>query len=80
MIIERKTLNDLASSLRDGRYREQSYRLNGTNIHNHNIVYLIEGEKERYTNRFTKVPYSTLMVTMFCIQYYEGFHYLKQEI
>jgi ERCC4-type nuclease len=77
MIIERKTLNDLASSLRDGRYREQSYRLNGTNIHNHNIVYLIEGEKERYTNRFTKVPYSTLMVTMFCIQYYKGFSLFK---
>ena len=26
-IIERKTLNDLASSIKDGRYREQSFRL-----------------------------------------------------
>ena len=38
LIIERKNLNDLASSLRDGRYSEQSYRLNGLPIHNHNIV------------------------------------------
>ena len=29
MIIERKSLNDLASSIKDGRYAEQSYRLNG---------------------------------------------------
>ena len=28
LIIERKTLTDLASSIRDGRYSEQSYRLN----------------------------------------------------
>jgi crossover junction endonuclease MUS81 len=44
MYIERKSLNDLASSIKDGRYEEQSYRLNGLNIHNHNIVYLIEGD------------------------------------
>lgn len=77
LIIERKTLSDLASSLRDGRYREQSYRLNGISLHNHNIIYLIEGEKERYSKRFTKVPYSTLMVTMHCIQFYKGFSVFK---
>ena len=27
MIIERKTLNDLAASIKDGRYEEQGYRL-----------------------------------------------------
>ena len=43
MIIERKSLNDLASSIKDGRYAEQSYRLNGCSQHNHNIVYLVEG-------------------------------------
>ena len=73
MIIERKTFNDLASSLRDGRYREQSYRLNSVDIHNHNIVYLIEGERDKYSNKYNKVPFSTLLVTMFCIQYYKGF-------
>ena len=28
LIIERKTLQDLAASIKDGRYEEQSYRLN----------------------------------------------------
>ena len=43
LLLERKSLNDLASSITDGRYAEQSYRLNGNSLHNHNIVYLIEG-------------------------------------
>jgi ERCC4-type nuclease len=43
-IIERKSLNDLISSIKDGRYEEQSHRLS----HNgecslHQVVYLIEG-------------------------------------
>jgi ERCC4-type nuclease len=44
VIVERKSLGDLASSIKDGRYEEQSYRLNGLPHHNHNIVYLIEGD------------------------------------
>ena len=43
VIIERKTLNDLASSICDGRYKDQSHRLEDCNVHNHNIYYLIEG-------------------------------------
>jgi len=43
LIIERKSVSDLMSSIKDGRYEEQSYRLNGSNVHNHNIIYLIEG-------------------------------------
>jgi hypothetical protein len=43
-IIERKTLSDLLSSLKDGRYNEQCHRLiHSTGIHQHNIIYLIEG-------------------------------------
>jgi ERCC4-type nuclease len=42
-IIERKSINDLLSSIKDGRYNEQSFRLNNFPIHNHNIYYLIEG-------------------------------------
>ena len=38
VIIERKTLTDLAASIKDGRYDEQSYRLNGLPHHNHNII------------------------------------------
>ena len=43
VIIERKTLKDLASSICDGRYKDQSHRLEECNVHNHNIYYLIEG-------------------------------------
>ena len=76
MIIERKTLSDLASSIKDGRYAEQSYRLNGYSMVNHNIVYLLEGiiadwpEKKA---RMTRTPKKTLYVTMFSLQYYKGF-------
>ena len=51
VIIERKSVSDLLSSIKDGRYEEQSYRLNGLNHHNHNIVYLIEGDVNK-SNKF----------------------------
>jgi len=44
ILIERKSMNDLVSSIKDGRYEEQSYRLlSASNIHPHNIIYIIEG-------------------------------------
>lgn len=42
-IIERKTIKDLLSSLRDGRYNEQSFRLNECELENKRICYLLEG-------------------------------------
>ena len=42
-IIERKTLHDLLSSIKDGRYENQSKRLKEHSLNNHNIIYLIEG-------------------------------------
>ena len=44
LLMERKKLTDLAASIRDGRYQEQSYRLNGHSLHNHNIIYIVEGK------------------------------------
>ena len=43
IIIERKTIKDLLSSLNDGRYKEQSFRLNECEIPNKNICYILEG-------------------------------------
>lgn len=43
VIIERKTITDLMASIKDGRYAEQSLRLQNDHTHNHNIIYLIEG-------------------------------------
>ena len=48
VIFERKSLYDLAASIKDGRYKEQSFRLNQCNLHNHNIIYIIEGDLEKY--------------------------------
>jgi ERCC4-type nuclease len=75
LIIERKSVSDLLASIKDGRYEEQSYRLNGTNYHNHNIIYLIEGDVSRL-NRFkpdNRVEKLTLYSAMFSLNYYKGF-------
>jgi ERCC4-type nuclease len=75
VIIERKSVNDLLSSIKDGRYEEQSYRLNGLSHHNHNIVYLIEGDINKI-NRFkadTPLEKLTLYSAMFSLNYYKGF-------
>ena len=77
LIIERKTLNDLAASLRDGRYSEQTYRLENNPLHNHNIMFIIEGDIHRYTGKYNKISAGTLQVTMFCLQYYKGFSVMK---
>ena len=77
LIIERKTLRDLAASIKDGRYEEQSYRLNGHPIHNHNIIYLIEGDLHFYNEKYMRMPKKTLYSAMFCIQYYKGFSLMR---
>ena len=78
IIIERKCLNDLLASIKDGRYEEQSYRLNGLNHPNHNIYYLIEGDVNRM-NRFkdTKMEKLTLYSAMFSLNYFKGFSVMR---
>jgi ERCC4-type nuclease len=70
LIIERKSLNDLEASIKDGRYNEQSFRLNEANIENHNIYYLIEGSIINYKNKAFK---NTLYSSLFSLSYYKGF-------
>jgi ERCC4-type nuclease len=77
IIIERKTLADLASSIKDGRYNEQSYRLNGIPHHNHNIIYLIEGDVSKYNIFKSKTDKNTLYSAMFSINYYKGFSVMR---
>ena len=43
LIFERKTISDLLSSIKDGRYLEQSFRLQNSIVNNHYITYIIEG-------------------------------------
>ena len=69
IIIERKSISDLLSSIKDGRYEEQSYRLNGSEHHNHNIIYIIEGN----INKDKQTLYSAI----FSLNYYKGFSVIR---
>ena len=73
LVIERKSVNDLASSISDGRYSEQSYRLNLHETHNHNIIYLIEGLIGNYSNKFSRIKPNSLYSSIFSLNYYKGF-------
>jgi ERCC4-type nuclease len=76
IIIERKTLKDLAASIKDGRYEEQSYRLNGSEIHNHNIIYLIEGDLTKYKDAHN-IDKNALYSAMFSINHIKGFSLMR---
>jgi len=73
LIFERKTLNDLAASIKDGRYNEQSFRLDKEATHNHNIIYIIEGDIERYNEKRGRISKKILISSMFSLLYYKGF-------
>ena len=79
LLFERKSLNDLASSIKDGRYAEQSFRLDGYQpVPNHNIVYLIEGDISKYReNQYTRINRNTLLSSMFSVLYYKGFSVVR---
>lgn len=73
LMIERKSLLDLAASIRDGRYAEQSFRLNNCSLHNHNIIYLIEGDLRFYKPFKGNVDKKALLSAMTSIMYFKGF-------
>ena len=79
VIIERKTLYDLASSIKDGRYAEQSFRLNNCKLHNHNIIYLVEGNLEKYNPRRGRLEKSALISAFTTITYFKGFSLHRTE-
>jgi hypothetical protein len=87
LIIERKSISDLLSSIKDGRYEEQSYRLNGSQMHNHNIIYLIEGSiltqsGGQYHNKYSGKTNKgndkfTAYSAIFSLNYYKGFSVIR---
>lgn len=77
IIFERKSLYDLAASIKDGRYNEQSFRLNDYNIHNHNIVYIIEGDFERYNATKGRMDKKTLYSALVTLNYFKGFSVIR---
>ena len=81
VLFERKTLADLAASIRDGRYKEQSFRLiktaTATGFHTHNIVYIIEGDIARYDERHSHITKTALQSAMVSLMYYKGFSVIR---
>ena len=63
IIIERKTINDLLASLKDGRYREQKCRLLKQSSEGTHIYYLIEGNISM--NKNIDLIHSCIINTMF---------------
>ena len=74
-IIERKSLQDLLSSVKDGRYEEQSHRLIHASGQNpHNIIYIIEGQMSTIrTDADKKIIYSCIT----SLNFYKGFSVLR---
>lgn len=71
LIIERKSLQDLLSSIKDGRYEEQSHRLiHSSGFHPHNIIYVIEGQFSQLRSIMEKkIVYSAIT----SLNYFKGF-------
>lgn len=55
-IVERKRMDDLAGSIKDGRFKEQKFRLKDCGIQN--VIYMIESKG---SNQFLGLPISTLL-------------------
>lgn len=70
-IVERKTADDLAASIMDGRYEEQKFRLKHCEIKN--VIYLIEGKAGQYT----KIPAQVLAKAQIHTQIFHGFNVLR---
>uniref|UniRef100_A0A6C0I5L0 ERCC4 domain-containing protein n=1 Tax=viral metagenome TaxID=1070528 RepID=A0A6C0I5L0_9ZZZZ len=71
LLIERKSFADLCSSIKDGRYEEQSYRLvHSSNLPSHSIIYVIEGMFSQMRNPSDK---KIILSAMTSLNVYKGF-------
>ena len=76
VLIERKSLQDLLASIKDGRYDEQSYRLyHSSGFHTHNIVYIIEGQYS--TLRNPAVEKKIALSAMISLSLIKGFSVIR---
>ena len=76
VLIERKSLQDLLASIKDGRYDEQSYRLHhSSGFHTHNIVYIIEGQFS--TLRNPAVEKKIALSAMISLSLIKGFSVIR---
>ena len=74
VIFERKSIQDLLASIKDGRYQEQSFRLCNQSIPNRQIVYIIEGQIPRsYSESQRQMVHSAIC----SLQLFKGFSILR---
>lgn len=74
VVFERKTINDLLSSISDGRYEEQSYRLSQCGLDKRKIYYIIEGNIENYVGKGSGLySKSTVHSCIYSLTYVKGF-------
>lgn len=75
LIIERKSLSDLLSSIKDGRYEEQSHRLiHASQLPPYRILYIIEGMFSTLRNPAEK---QLVISAMTSLQLYKGFGVMR---
>lgn len=67
LCIERKSLQDLLASIKDGRYTEQSYRLSNCYRNPHNVIYLLEGMLTTVKDK------KTVISCIASLNYFKGF-------
>ena len=75
IIIERKSLSDLVASIKDGRYEEQSHRLqHASSIPTHNIMYIVEGMFSQLRSPQDK---KMVLSAMTSLQFFKGFSVIR---
>ena len=76
ILFERKCMTDLISSIKDGRYEEQSHRLCGTiDIPRHQCIYLIEGTFSQLRN--PKIERKIVNSAINSLLFFKGFSVIR---
>lgn len=76
IIIERKTIKDLAASIKDGRYKEQKLRLLNSDFKNKRIIYLLEGIVPS-SGKVQGIPVSTIISTIIKMTLRDNIHVIR---
>ena len=77
VVVERKSLSDLESSIKDGRYKNQVNRLLACSVPNRNIVFLIEGDLTHFRSFANGFSEKSLLSAMTSLWYKHGFTVLR---
>ena len=64
-------MEDLGSSIRDGRHREQKYRIKKSGLHKDNIVFLVEGELKDL--KYSSIDKNTLQSSIINSMFRDGY-------